>query len=67
MSPSDFPHSQDQGTLKGHRFKDIETIKHNSTPAGSGHLKSLSSEMFRGLKHRWAKCVTANGAYFEGD
>ncbi|GFW73327.1 uncharacterized protein TNCV_2799911 [Trichonephila clavipes] len=54
-------------TLKGHRFQDIETIKQNSTQQLQAIPKSEFQKCFEDWKHRWAKCVTANGAYFEGD
>ncbi|GFS70866.1 uncharacterized protein TNCV_2897921 [Trichonephila clavipes] len=47
--------------------KDIETIKQNSTQQLQAIPKSEFQKCFEDRKHRWAKCVTANGAYFEGD
>ncbi|GFW95357.1 mariner Mos1 transposase [Trichonephila clavipes] len=53
--------------LKGHRFQDIETIKQNSTQQLQAISESEFLKCFEDWKHRWAKCVTANRAYFEGD
>ncbi|GFV26862.1 putative transposase [Trichonephila clavipes] len=58
---------QIKNTLKGHRFQDIETIKQNSTQHLQAISKSEFQKCFEDWKHCWAKCVTANGAYFEGD
>ncbi|GFY27157.1 putative DD34D transposase [Trichonephila clavipes] len=56
-----------KNTVKGHRFQDIETLKLNSTQQLQAIPKSEFQKCFEDWKHRWAKCVTANGAYFEGD
>ncbi|GFU14320.1 HTH_48 domain-containing protein [Trichonephila clavipes] len=47
--------------------QDIETIKQNSTQQLQAIPKSEFQKCFEDWKHHWAKCVTANGAYFEGD
>ncbi|GFV57676.1 mariner Mos1 transposase [Trichonephila clavipes] len=68
MSPSDFfLFPKIKNTLKGHRFQDIETIKQNSTQQLRAISKSEFQKCFEDWKHRWAKCVTVNGTYFEGD
>lgn len=68
MSPPDFfLFPKIKNTLKGHRFQDIETIKQNSTQQLQAIPNSAFQKCFEDWKHRWAKCVTVNGAYFEGD
>ncbi|GFX02083.1 mariner Mos1 transposase [Trichonephila clavipes] len=68
MSPPDFfLFPKIKNTLKGHRFQDIETIKQNSTQQLQAIPKSEFQKGFEDWKHRWAKCVTTNGVYFEGD
>ncbi|GFX24616.1 putative DD34D transposase [Trichonephila clavipes] len=68
MSPPDFfLFPKIKNTLKGHRFQDIETKKQNSTQQLRAIPKSEFQKCFENWKHHWAKCVTANGAYFEGD
>ncbi|GFY07602.1 putative mariner transposase [Trichonephila clavipes] len=68
MSPPDFfLFPNNKKTLKGHRFQDIENIKQNSTHQLQVIPKSEFQKCFEDWKHRWAKCVTADGAYFEGD
>ncbi|GFV00632.1 histone-lysine N-methyltransferase SETMAR [Trichonephila clavipes] len=68
MSPPDFfLFPKIKNTLKGHRFQGIETIKQNSTQQLQAIPKSESQKGFEDWKHRWTKCVTTNGAYFEGD
>ncbi|GFV41153.1 mariner Mos1 transposase [Trichonephila clavipes] len=68
MSPSDFfLFPKIKNTSKGHRFQDIETMKLNSTQQLQAISKSEFQKCFEDWNHRWAKCVTANGAYFEGD
>lgn len=68
MSPPDFfLFPKIKRTFKGHRFEDIETIKQNSTQQLRDIPKSEFQKCYDDWKHRWAKCVTANGAYFEGD
>ncbi|GFX33051.1 HTH_48 domain-containing protein [Trichonephila clavipes] len=56
-----------KNTIKGHRFQDIETIKQNSTQQLQAIPKSEFQKCFEDWRHRWAKRITANGAYFEGD
>ncbi|GFU53591.1 putative DD34D transposase [Trichonephila clavipes] len=68
MSPPDFfLFPKIKNTLKGHRFQDIETIKQNSTQQLQAIPKSEFQKCFEDWKHLWAKCVTTNGVYFEGD
>ncbi|GFW61677.1 hypothetical protein TNCV_3706121 [Trichonephila clavipes] len=54
-----------KNTLKGHRFQDIGTIKQNSSQQLQAIQTSEFQKCFEDWKRRWAKCVTANGAYFE--
>ncbi len=68
MAPSDFwlfPKIKQQ--LKGFRFQSRDDIMQNATD----QLKVLSPDEFETCfeqwKHRWVKCVNAQGAYFEGD
>ncbi|GFS90936.1 mariner Mos1 transposase [Trichonephila clavipes] len=68
MSPPDFfLFPKIKNTLKGHRFQDIETIKENSTQELQANPKSEYQKCVEDWNHRWAKCVTANRAYFEED
>ncbi|GFS99634.1 mariner Mos1 transposase [Trichonephila clavipes] len=68
MSPPNFfLFPEIKNTLKGHRFQDIETIKQNSTQQLQAIPKSEFQKGFEDWKHRWAKCVTTNRVYFEGD
>ncbi|GFU99559.1 hypothetical protein TNCV_4082801 [Trichonephila clavipes] len=69
MSPPDFflfPKIK-KHLKREHRFQNIETIKQNSTQKLQAIPKSEFQKCFGDWKHHWAKCVTANGAYFEGD
>ncbi|GFX39469.1 uncharacterized protein TNCV_2668311 [Trichonephila clavipes] len=66
-TPDFFLFSKIKSILKGHRFQDIETIKQNSTQQLQAISKSEFQKCFEDWKHRWVKCVTPNGAYFEGD
>jgi hypothetical protein len=54
-------------TLERVRFPDIEDIQINVTMA----LKAIPQQEFRKCfqqwQHRWAKCIAAQGEYFEGD
>ncbi|GFW47179.1 uncharacterized protein TNCV_56321 [Trichonephila clavipes] len=68
MSPPEFfLFPKIKTTLIGHRFQDIETIKQNSTQQLQVIPKSEIQKCFEDWKHRWAKRVTANRAYVEGD
>ena len=54
-------------TLKGSRFESREEIMQNATAEMNTIPKEAFQKSFRQWKHRWAKCVEAQGAYFEGD
>ena len=53
--------------LKGRRFEDVDVTKQNAT----AELLAIQDQDFRNCfqqwQQRWAKCVAAEGAYFEGD
>ncbi|GFU48953.1 uncharacterized protein TNCV_3209381 [Trichonephila clavipes] len=67
MSSDFFLFPKIKNTLKERRFQDIETIKQNLTQQLQAIPKSEFQKRFEDWKHRWAKCVITNGAYFEGD
>jgi hypothetical protein len=54
-------------TLKGSRFESREEIMQNATAQMNTIPKEAFQKRFRQWKHRWAKCMEAQGAYFEGD
>jgi len=54
-------------TLKGSRFESREEIMQNATAEMNTIPKETFQKCFRQWKHRWTKCVEAQGAYFEGD
>ena len=53
--------------LKGSRFESREEIMQNATAEMNTIPKEAFQKCFRQWKHRWDKCVEAQGAYFEGD
>ncbi|KAJ4428957.1 hypothetical protein ANN_25953 [Periplaneta americana] len=53
--------------LKGSRFESREEIMRNVTTELNTIPKEDFQRCFRQWKDRWAKCVQAQGAYFEGD
>jgi hypothetical protein len=48
-------------------FESREEIMQNATAEMNTIPKEVFQKCFRQWKHRWAKCVEAQGAYFEGD
>lgn len=68
MAPCDFwLFPKLKTTLKGSRFESREEIMQNATAEMNTIPKEAFQKCFRQWKHRWAKCVEAQGAYFEGD
>ncbi|KAJ4429146.1 hypothetical protein ANN_26149 [Periplaneta americana] len=53
--------------LKGSHFESREEIMRNATTELNTIPKEDFQRCFRQWKDRWAKCVQAQGAYFEGD
>ena len=53
--------------LKGSRFETREEIMRNATATLNTIPKEDFQSCFQQWKDRWAKCVQAQGAYFEGD
>ncbi|KAJ4448840.1 hypothetical protein ANN_00231 [Periplaneta americana] len=53
--------------LKGSHFESREEIMRNATTELNTIPKEDFQRCFRQWKDRWAKCVHAQGAYFEGD
>ncbi|KAJ4450406.1 hypothetical protein ANN_01830 [Periplaneta americana] len=53
--------------LKGSRFESREEIMRNATTELNTIPKEDFQRCLRQWKDRWAKCVQAQGAYFEGD
>ena len=54
-------------TRKGSRFESREEIMQNATAEMNTIPKEAFQKCFWQWNHRWAKCVEAQGAYFEGD
>ncbi|KAJ4426506.1 hypothetical protein ANN_27320, partial [Periplaneta americana] len=68
MAPCDFWLFPKLKTLlKGSRFESREEIMRNATTELNTIPKEDFQRCFRQWKDRWAKCVQAQGAYFEGD
>jgi hypothetical protein len=53
--------------LKGKRFQETEAILRNVTTALKAIPKQEFRKCFRQWQHRWAKCIAAQGEYFEVD
>ena len=68
MAPCDFwLFPKLKTTLKGYRFESREEIMQNATAEMNTFPKEAFQKCFRHWKHRWAKCVQAQGAHIEGD
>ena len=66
MAPCDFwLFPKLKTTLKGSRFESRDNAERYG--GDEHHSKKAFQKCFRQWKHRWAKCVEAQGAYFEGD
>jgi len=52
-----------KSALGGRRFQDIEDIQQNVMTA----LKAVQHQGSKKCYHHWAKCIPAQGDYFEGD
>jgi len=52
--------------LKGPRFQDVEDNRKNVTALKAVPLQKFQ-KYFEQLQHHWAKCIAAQGEYFEGD
>jgi len=50
-----------KSVLKGRRFRDIEDIKENVT------TPQATPQEFENIPNSWAKCIFAQGEYFEGE
>jgi hypothetical protein len=53
--------------LKGSHFDSHEDIMQNATKELRNLTEEAFQKCFQQWKKRWAKCVEAQGAYFEGD
>jgi hypothetical protein len=53
--------SEIKSALEGRRFQDTEDIKNVMTESYSKNVSNSDKQ------HRWAKCIAAQGAYFESD
>jgi histone-lysine N-methyltransferase SETMAR len=66
LTPNDFwLFTKIKSDLKGRRFQDIEDIQNEVTTAQKNVPQQFNS--FQQWQHRWAKCIAAQGEYFEGD
>jgi hypothetical protein len=59
--------SKIKSALKGLRFQDTEDIKRNVVTVLEAVLQQGFQKCFQQWQHRWAKCIAAQGEYFEGD
>ena len=54
--------------MTGHRFDNIEEVKKKKQERTcQPFLKMTTKKRFEQWKHRWDKCISCNGEYFEGD
>lgn len=53
--------------MKGQRFDNIEEVKKKTREELSAISKDDYKKCFEQWKHRWDKCISCNGEYFEGD
>lgn len=68
MAPCDFfLFPKLKHTLKGHRFEGVESIKQNATRELKSIPQSDYQKCYEQWQYRWAKCVAAEGMYFEED
>jgi len=59
--------SKIKSTLKRRRFQDTEDIQKNVTTALKAIPQQEFQKCFQHWQHRWAKCIAAQGEYFEDD
>jgi transposase len=68
LAPCDFwLFSTLKNALKGHRFSDIADIQGHVTTILQSIPEEEFQKCFEQCKHRLAKCIGAQGDYFEGD
>lgn len=53
--------------MKGRRFDSIEEVKIKTREELAGITEDEFKKCFEQWKHRWDKCITSSGEYFEGD
>jgi hypothetical protein len=53
--------------LKGRRFQAIEDITYQNRYDGTENYSTTGVPNFQQRQHCWAKCIAAQGEYFEGD
>jgi hypothetical protein len=53
--------------LKGRRFQDIEDVQNNVMTALKAVPQQEILKCFQQWQHYWAKCIAAQGEYFESD
>jgi hypothetical protein len=56
-----------KSALKGGKFQDIVDIQNNTTTAVKDVPQREFQKCFQQWLHHWAKCIAAQGEYFEGD
>jgi hypothetical protein len=68
LAPNVFwPFPKRKFALRRRKFQDTEDIERKVTIALKAIPQQEFQKYFQQWQHRWAKCIAAQGEYFEGD